>query len=627
MISNKITLKVPSNVRYLKEWEGFVIPYEKCIIDKKITGCGFTEFCLCNPVPTILCSPRIKLLENKFEKHPEAFYYKEISGESAEGFTKETKLDFSKLSERLMEYIGSHEVPKILTTYDSFKWILKVLKDNNIEDRFQVIVDEFQAILGDAGFRGKTCYEFLNITSSCPRVCYVSATPLLDEYLYRVPQLQFMNYYEFDWGDRLRKADIQKQPMNSIDSKFKEIVEGYRKNGYFDRMIDGDGNVIAYSNEAVFFINDVKKVRDVIKKNSLKLSECNILMADSEENRKKIREAFGYSKTSKKNDKTIFGGFRIPQKGEEHKTFTFCTKTVYYGTDFYSTNASTYIFSDGNIESLANDPIEDIEQIIGRQRLDENPWKGKAIVFIISTRNPDTETEYLKAIEEKKRITEIRKREWNALSKESISDGMLNDLTDYLDYIDGKFTVNTLYVLQEERVLRLQNIDYADRFNILSDSRHISNPHLQKFINDFKQLATIPEKLRYVCEFDFRDKDEYKFAFNFMKDLDKKNWYIINVYIKLGRDYIMKAGYDTDFRFSLEYYDKTHNVKSELSSVIIIGKRYTRKELKNILQKVYDEVLDLPKTAKATDINQYYKVERRRIKQQEAYEIIEERDC
>lgn len=34
-------------------------------------------------------------------------------------------------------------------------------------------------------------------------------------------------------------------------------------------------------------------------------------------------------------------------------------------------------------------------------------------------------------------------------------------------------------------------------------------------------------------------------------------------------------------------------VKSELSSVIIIGKKYTRKELKSILQKVYDEVLDL----------------------------------
>ena len=111
-----------------------------------------------------------------------------------------------------------------------------------------------------------------------------------------------------------------------------------------------------------------------------------------------------------------------------------------------------------------------------------------------------------------------------------------------------------------------------------------------------------------------------------MKDLDKKNWYIINVYIKLGRDYIMKAGYDTDFRFSLECYDKTHNVKSELSSVIIIGKRYTRKELKNILQKVYDEVLDLPKTAKATDINQYYKTSEIKIKGDRGYEIIEEKE-
>jgi len=29
----------------------------------------------------------------------------------------------------------------------------------------------------------------------------------------------------------------------------------------------------------------------------------------------------------------------IPQRGEPHKMFTFCTSTVYIGADFYSTNA------------------------------------------------------------------------------------------------------------------------------------------------------------------------------------------------------------------------------------------------------------------------------------------------
>ena len=47
---------VPKGVRYISEWKKFFIPEEPCIIDKQITGCGFTEFCLCNDQNVILVS-------------------------------------------------------------------------------------------------------------------------------------------------------------------------------------------------------------------------------------------------------------------------------------------------------------------------------------------------------------------------------------------------------------------------------------------------------------------------------------------------------------------------------------------------------------------------------------------
>ena len=64
-----INIKVPENVRYISEWLDFNLPQGLCIIDKNVTGCGFTEYCLTNNLNVILCSPRKVLLENKEEQH------------------------------------------------------------------------------------------------------------------------------------------------------------------------------------------------------------------------------------------------------------------------------------------------------------------------------------------------------------------------------------------------------------------------------------------------------------------------------------------------------------------------------------------------------------------------------
>ncbi len=61
--------------------------------------------------------------------------------------------------------------------------------------------------------------------------------------------------------------------------------------------------------------------------------------------------------------------------------FTFCTRTVYLGADFYSECARSFIFSDSNIDTLAVDISDDLPQILGRQRLFENPWKNDAVFY------------------------------------------------------------------------------------------------------------------------------------------------------------------------------------------------------------------------------------------------------
>ena len=73
---NKTIIDVPAGIKYISDWEGFKLPDFPHIMDKQITGCGFTEWCITGDFNLVLASPRIILLENKAEQHPEVFYAK-----------------------------------------------------------------------------------------------------------------------------------------------------------------------------------------------------------------------------------------------------------------------------------------------------------------------------------------------------------------------------------------------------------------------------------------------------------------------------------------------------------------------------------------------------------------------
>jgi hypothetical protein len=70
---------VPKEIRYVGEidpetqkrlWDYELDLYDfPHILNKKLTGCGYTEYCLKNKQKLILISPRKFLLENKEEQH------------------------------------------------------------------------------------------------------------------------------------------------------------------------------------------------------------------------------------------------------------------------------------------------------------------------------------------------------------------------------------------------------------------------------------------------------------------------------------------------------------------------------------------------------------------------------
>ena len=345
------TLVVPAGIRYMSDWakmeggyrlEDYRFPH---IVNKSITGCGFTEYCLRNNLNIILCSPRKILLENKEDQHRnEVFLFRTtIAGESlydkdlntqrqkkqkelTEAERKVTEKQTESIVHSLHENVrnfweecrSTKKPCKFLVTYDSFRHIREALctnkkdeltgkllgeKVDTVKENFIVVIDEFQSIFTDSRFKSSTEIEFLSQLDGLDKVCFVSATPMLDKYLDMLEEFKDLPYYEFDWSKedpgRVIHPRISVQYSPSITKCANNIIEKY-KSGNFDKYsyVDEESNKIVEieSKEAVLYFNSVSKICEIIKKNGLTQEECNVLCANSTENETAVRKAFGVRK-------------------------------------------------------------------------------------------------------------------------------------------------------------------------------------------------------------------------------------------------------------------------------------------------------------------------------------------
>ena len=160
---NRIKIEVPSGIRFLSDWEKFRLSNfpEKCIINKQIPGCGFTEYCIRSNENVILCSPRKILLKNKWDQHKNEVYLvvnemdkdpnvdKDIDKDtkSANNVLEkkkeqvvDQKRDTREIYKRLYSEIEEYKIKcflqnrpmKVLVTYDSYHIVVDILNKLNI---------------------------------------------------------------------------------------------------------------------------------------------------------------------------------------------------------------------------------------------------------------------------------------------------------------------------------------------------------------------------------------------------------------------------------------------------------------------------------------------------------------
>ena len=395
----KIKLDVPSGIKYLSDWdelENLLPDDQPFILNKRICGCGATEMYIRSDKKVILASPRKHLLYNKYSQHPSGnLHLYRFQGDKKKYFESKTgsEKEILAFNSELQEYIKSGG-KKILTTYDSLGKIMEVLVGlgENLSE-WIIVVDEFQVIFYDCHFKPTTEYELSEVLQRFTQVIYLSATPFLESYLDMTEQFKSLPVYELLWPENMTKLpDVEViKSRKSVLELCMGLIEKYRSGNGRSTMVNGEKFI---AKEVVFYINSVSEIKKIIKKSGLKPEETTIICSSKSDNIKKLDELSRQTGMKFKIEE-------IPGKGEPHKMFTFCTSTVYVGADFYSTNAYSYIFANPKVSSMTIDVSVDLQQIIGRQRLEENPFRNSATLYYNTREAKVTKEDLEKSIREK----------------------------------------------------------------------------------------------------------------------------------------------------------------------------------------------------------------------------------
>ncbi len=669
---DRIILKVPAGIRYISDWEEFDFGNfpDKCIINKQLPGCGFTEWCIRNRHPLVLCSPRRMLLQNKADQHPEVFLVRnELDQEietdkdlnkEAKGsgigdkydidpdLESKTSINFFRIQNEMRNYIKycqeSGQPMKILVTYDSYRIVKDILSMEGLFWNFFTVIDEFQTILHDSRFKSGTELEFMSVLDQVRRTYFVSATPMLDRYLEMLDEFKDLPYLELDWGvqdpTRIIKPNLKVLSMKSVGSQAEDIIKDY-KEGKFERAIRVDeetGEIKEIvSNEAVLYVNSVNHIISIIKRNGLMPEEVNILCSNTDSNQKKIWKRLGKR----------YNIGSVPLRGIKPKMFTLCTRTVYLGADFYSLCARSFIFSDSNYDCLAVDISQDLPQILGRQRLFDNPWKNQATFYYKLTcdyrktpRERFDDSLRVKIQKSKNLLSVYEKGDEKERKELAIKYLRVADMDNYKDDFIAvnthggtcmKPVFNNLVYVSELRAYDIQQVDYKDRFSVfctinanLSQS-DITNLELEQFFSEYEELKTFHDKLKYICEYPFSDELLFRAV------VDQVDMELQSAIYGLGKKKLRALSYNASHikrELGVVLFSET-DLGNHIRSTFRIGDRYTLSNLKEKLRELYIKI-GYEATPKANDILEYFEIkefmitqiiegEKKRVK---GYEIL-----
>lgn len=346
------TIKITSTSGYLEMSD---LPHN-CIFNKVITGCGGTTVALSNNECYIIAVPTQELIKNKIKRDDAGVgTYTLQNGETREIFGLFGYSSYM-MKKDLMEYIESHEIKKIMCTYDKMEMLLHFIDPQD----YRLLVDEYHTLLKAYSFREKAINRVFSTFRMYKSFCFMSATPIMPDF--KPALLDDVEEVMAEW-DNVEKITVNLQYSNKPFLTAANIIKRYQTDGF----VEVNGNK---SYEAFFFINSVNEICKILKHCNLANDNARIICADTEDNRKKL------------------GEFNISTSNSENKQFTFITCKSFEGVDYFSDSAISFVVSSASAEHTKLAIDTDIPQIVGRIRSKNNPFRNK-IVHIYNKTNKD----------------------------------------------------------------------------------------------------------------------------------------------------------------------------------------------------------------------------------------------
>jgi hypothetical protein len=487
---------------------------------------------------------------------------------------------------------------KIIVTYDSLDRVVECINPAD----WKIVIDESHKLVDSGSFRGKAVRKVIDNFRKFKSYCFITATPVPDKYQH--PELKEIQKYQIKW-DNLSPVNIRYMPIEKQLYQTASIIALNHLKG------SAQGN-------AHIFINSVKGIINIV--NFLKRSGENIkdnvriVCANNEGNDRLIELKLG-------------SGYRREENTTTAKKINFYTSTSFEGSDIYDTEGVSYIVTDGSKDYTKIDILTTLPQIAGRIR--DSKYRNDITmvytpnIYLSEITEEEFEESIKRNLEEYSSVVEEFQKAYEAKNKA---------LTKTL--IEGSDKIEYLFVeeVEGDKILKLNTEALYNKmfsYNTIHSTYYIISDETQ---GTFKEKQTEHNSIIYNYipqespEIKGLNKLNLKGIPNF-KDLCMEyiklrgtNWDTESP--KIAEAYpIIKQAYDIlgvekmqalkyrqkEIQMELVIQDKVKRYESKIVTLLGYksGQWLPNQTIKADLERIYSK-LGITKTAKATDLQQYY---------------------
>ena len=329
--SEKEIITAPKGTKYLSD-----IMQElpvNCLFNKGKTGCGGTELVLRGKKNAIIAVPYVNLILNKLDKNSEhedrrneilGFYWGIEEGE-VEG------------------YIKSHEVRKIIVTYDSLPKLMNIIARINGDERkgfeeYFLLVDEWHCLFKYYEFRRDAIRNLLVIARKFKEVTYMTATPILQNFT--LTELKELPVKEVQWEEASKLKVVLYQSNKPLVMFQKFVSDRLKEKQEYNYHV---------------FMNSVEMICDLLEEIRIPTDNCKIVCSgNNEQNLKKLKK--------------INPAYEIAFPDSPAKKLNLYTSTAFEGCDIHDPDGINIIISSAHKEQTMLDVRTTVPQICGRIR-------------------------------------------------------------------------------------------------------------------------------------------------------------------------------------------------------------------------------------------------------------------